>query len=100
LSIVVNELIVRILFRGVAGMDGAVLAFVLIGLMIGAAIGWLVGCRASAGAKQTIATLRAYVDEVVKERDINRSAAGELAALKAAQTERERAFEERMTEIR
>jgi DNA recombination protein RmuC len=81
-------------------MDGAVLAFVLIGLMIGAAIGWLVGCRASAGAKQTIATLRAYVDEVVKERDINRSAAGELAALKAAQTERERAFEERMTELR
>src|SRR6478672_4620994 len=85
---------------GVTVMDTAVLGFVVIALAIGALIGWLVGSRAAAGAKQTVENLRLQLDEVVKERDVNRSAVNELGALKAAQEERERAFEERLTELK
>ena len=81
-------------------MDAAVVAFVFIALGIGALIGWLVGNRAAAGARQTLDSLRCQLDEAAGERDVNRTAANELAALKAAQEEREKIFETRMAELR
>src|SRR3954463_10122380 len=80
-------------------MDWAVLVFVLIALAIGAAVGWLIGGRASAAARQTIDHLRLQLDEVVRERDANRKAADELVALKATQEEREKAHELRLKEL-
>jgi DNA recombination protein RmuC len=80
-------------------MDAAVLGFTIIALAIGALIGWLLGSRAAAGAAHTVDSLRLQLDEVAKERDYNRSAAQELAALKAAYEERERAFEGRIKEL-
>ena len=61
-------------------------------LALGALVGWLLGSRDGAGAKQTVENLRMQLDEVVKERDVNRTAAQDLAALRAGQEERERAF--------
>jgi DNA recombination protein RmuC len=81
-------------------MDSTVLLFAIVALVIGALIGWLVGSREGTAAKQTVENLRLQLDEVVRERDANRGAAHELAALKAAQSEREKAFEERMAELR
>jgi DNA recombination protein RmuC len=68
-------------------------------LIVGGAIGWLWASREAAGAKQTVESLRLQLDEVVKERDSNRSAANELAALRAAQQERDRAHEARLKEL-
>src|SRR4051794_20520458 len=73
-------------------MSAAVLGFIIVALAIGALIGWLIGSRAAAGAKQTVDSLRLQLDEVVKERDSNRAAVAELGAIKAAQAEREKAF--------
>jgi len=78
---------------------GIVVAIVVVALALGALIGWLLGSRESAGAKLTVDTLRMQLDEVVKERDSNRIAAQDLAAVKAAQEERERSFEEKITEL-
>jgi DNA recombination protein RmuC len=80
-------------------MGAAVLGFVLLALVVGAVIGWLVGSGAAAASKQIIESLRLQLDEVVKERDSNRSAAQDLAALRAAQEERERAFQARIAEL-
>src|SRR6478672_8572745 len=81
-------------------MDATVLVFLVVALAVGALIGWLLGSREGAGAKQTIETLRLQLDEVVKERDANRSAGHELAALKAAQEEREKAFEQQIAALK
>jgi DNA recombination protein RmuC len=75
------------------------LVVALAALALGVLIGWLFASRESAGAKQAIESLRLQLDEVVKERDANRAAASELAALKATQGEREKAFDERMREL-
>jgi DNA recombination protein RmuC len=80
-------------------MDAAVLGFLIVALAIGGVIGWLVGSRAAVASKQVIESLRLQLDEVVKERDANRSAAQDLAAMRAAQEERERAFEARIAEL-
>jgi DNA recombination protein RmuC len=77
-------------------MDWALVAFVLIALIVGAALGWLWASREAAGAKQTVENLRLQLDEVVKERDGNRGAVSELAALKAAQEQREKAFQQQI----
>ena len=80
-------------------MSGTVIAFVAIALAIGALVGWLLGSRDGAGARQTIDSLRLQLDEVVKERDANREAATRLAAVEAAQSEREKGFEARIKEL-
>ena len=80
-------------------MSGTVIAFVAIALATGALVGWLLGSREGAGARQTIDNLRLQLDEVVKERDANREAATRLAALEAAQSEREKGFEARIKEL-
>jgi DNA recombination protein RmuC len=73
-------------------VDAAARPFVLVGLIVGAALGWLWASREAAGARQTVENLRLQLDEVVKERDASRGAVNELGALKAAQEERERSF--------
>ena len=77
---------------------GAV-AFVLLALLVGAALGWLYASRESAGAKQALDSLRLQLDAVVKERDLNREAATKLAAIEASQIERDRGFEARIQEL-
>ena len=81
-------------------MDTAVVAFVVLALIVGAALGWLWASREAAGAKQTIENLRLQLDEVVRERDANRGALSELAALKAAQEEREKSFEQQLAALK
>lgn len=80
-------------------MDASLIIVATIALALGALIGWLFAGRETAGARQTCESLRLQLDEVVKERDSNRLAAQELAAVKAAQEERERAFEEKIAEL-
>lgn len=77
-----------------------IVAFIVLALLVGGALGWLWASRESAGARQTVDTLRLQLDEVVKERDANRSAANDLAAYRAAQDEREKGFEARLAEMR
>src|SRR3954451_18678541 len=81
-------------------MDAAVIAFCVVALGVGALIGWLLGSRDGAGAKQTVANLRLQLDEVVKERDSNRGAVNELGALKAAQEEREKSFQQQIAALK
>ena len=77
-----------------------IVAFILLGLIIGAVIGCLWAGRETAGAKQTVETLRLQLDEVVKERDANRGASNELAALRATQDEREKGFQQQLTSLK
>jgi DNA recombination protein RmuC len=79
---------------------GIVVAVVVVALALGALIGWLLGSREGAGAKLTVDTLRMQLDEVVKERDANRTAAQDLAALRAAQEERERSFQQQIEALK
>jgi DNA recombination protein RmuC len=76
-----------------------VLAAAIVGLALGALIGWLYGGREAAAAKQTTETLRLQLDEVVKERDQARASSDassrELAALQADA----RNFEQRMKDL-
>jgi DNA recombination protein RmuC len=81
-------------------MNATVLLFIVVAIAVGALIGWLLGSRQSAGAAQTVDSLRLQLDEVVKERDSNRSAVSELAALKAAQEEREKSFQKQIEALK
>jgi DNA recombination protein RmuC len=81
-------------------MDAAVLGFVVVALVIGGVIGWLVGSRAAAGARQTVDNLRLQLVEVVRERDLNRAAVGELGALKATHEEREKSFQQQIEALK
>jgi DNA recombination protein RmuC len=80
-------------------MDSTVLLFAIVALVIGALIGWLVGSREGAAAKQTVENLRLQLDEVVKERDAGRAnydhASRQLAALQADA----RNFDQRMKDL-
>ncbi|HEX3676121.1 MAG TPA: DNA recombination protein RmuC, partial [Sphingomicrobium sp.] len=80
-------------------MNATAIAFVLVALVVGAALGWLWAGRAAAGARQTVENLRLQLSEVVRERDANRDAATRLAALEASQLERGRGFEARIREL-
>lgn len=77
-----------------------IVAFSLLGVLIGGVVGWLYASRESAGAKQTVENLRLQLDEVVKERDSNRAAVSELAGLKAAHAERERSFDQQLAALK
>jgi DNA recombination protein RmuC len=77
-----------------------VLLGLALGLVIGGLVGWLWAGREAAGATQTVENLRLQLDEVVKERDSNRGAVNELAALKAAQEEREKAFAQQIEALK
>ncbi|MEO7276800.1 MAG: DNA recombination protein RmuC [Sphingomicrobium sp.] len=81
-------------------MNSAVIAFIVVALLLGGALGWLWASREGAGAKQTVDHLRLQLDEVVRERDLNRLAVSELAGLKAAQAERERSFEQQLAALK
>jgi DNA recombination protein RmuC len=80
-------------------MSLGVVAFVILALVVGVAIGWLYASREAAGAKHTVESLRLQLDEVVRERDVNRDAATRLAAMEAAQAERDKGFEARIQEL-
>lgn len=80
-------------------MDTAVIMFILLALIVGAALGWLWAGREAAASKREAENLRLQLDEAVKERDLNREAAIKLAALEASQLERERGFEARIKEL-
>ena len=81
-------------------MDLSIVLIAVIALGLGTLIGWLVGSRAGAGGAQVIESLRLQLDSVTEERDANRSAASELAILRAAQEERERSFEQQIEALR
>ena len=81
-------------------MDATVIAIVLVALIVGGVIGWLWASREAAGAKQTVENLRLQLEEVVKERDANRGAVSELAALKAGQEEREKSFQQQIEALK
>ncbi|HEX3422832.1 MAG TPA: DNA recombination protein RmuC [Sphingomicrobium sp.] len=68
-------------------------------LILGTVLGWLWASRESAGARQTVESLRLQLDEAIRERDVNRDSATRLAALEASQFERERGFEARIKEL-
>jgi len=80
-------------------MSLAVVAIVILAVLVGATIGWLYASREAAGARHTVDSLRLQLDEVVKERDANRDAAIRLAAMEAAQVERDKGFEARIQEL-
>jgi DNA recombination protein RmuC len=61
----------------------------------GALIGWLLGSRGGEQARAAVESLRMQLDEVREERDANRNAARDLAALQADA----RAFEQRMQDL-
>jgi DNA recombination protein RmuC len=81
-------------------MEASAIIFVILALIVGAALGWLLGSRDATAAKQTVTNLRTQLDEVVRERDVNRSAVSELAALRAAQEEREKSFEQQLAGLK
>lgn len=81
-------------------MDAALIISVIAALAIGVLIGWLLGSRDGAAARQTVENLRLQLDGVVAERDANRSAANDLAILRAAKEERERSFQEQIEALR
>ncbi|MCF2513991.1 DNA recombination protein RmuC [Sphingomonas sp. G124] len=81
-------------------MDVNLVFVAIAGLALGALVGWLFGSRSGAAAREVIDSLRLQLDGVREERDEHRAAAQELAALKAAQGEREKAFREQIESLR
>src|SRR6478672_2579666 len=81
-------------------MNTTALLFVVVALAMGALIGWLLGSREGVGARQTVDNLRLQLDEVVRERDSNRSAMSELGALKATHEEREKSFQQQIEALK
>ena len=102
-------------------MDATNIVILLFALALGALLGWLVGSRASAAGQGAVDSLRLQLDSVREERDGHvrtmseerqhharsletvRAEHGELATRHAAaaaqQDERERGFEQRLTEL-
>ena len=80
-------------------MDAILIIVAIVALGFGALVGWLLGSRGGEQGRATAESLRMQLDEVVKERDSNRAAVQELAAFRAAQVEREKAFEEKVAEL-
>jgi DNA recombination protein RmuC len=68
-----------------------VIVIVVFALLIGLAVGWVLGGKSARGGAETTTHLRAMLDEVVAERD---AAKDRLARLETSLEERERGFEE------
>jgi DNA recombination protein RmuC len=77
-------------------MDATVLAFVVLALLVGGVVGWFM---ASATGKAVTQSLRLQLNEVAKERDANKDAARDFAALRATQEERDRNYTARLAEL-
>lgn len=80
-------------------MDAAAIGFVLVALIVGAALGWLWASREGMGAKQTVENLRLQLDEVVKERDAARANCDEASRNLAALQADARNFDQRMKDL-
>ncbi len=80
-------------------MDAAVIAFVFIAAAVGAALGWLIGSRQSAGERRTSEMLRLQRDELVKERDGVRLQLDESERARSALEADARNFETRMADL-
>ena len=80
-------------------MDAAFFAFVFIALLVGGAIGWLLGSRDGVGARHTVENLRLQLDEVVKERDAARTACDAAAKEVATLQADARNFDQRMKDL-
>ena len=61
-------------------MDTTVLAVAVLALGVGALIGWLLGSKQAAAAREVTLNLRAQLDAVTQERDSAKPALQELAA--------------------
>ena len=81
-------------------MDASLIIVAIVALALGALIGWLLGSKSAAAAKEVTESLRSQLNSVIQERDVNRDAATKLAAMEAAQQERDRSFQERLEELR
>jgi DNA recombination protein RmuC len=81
---------------GEGRLDATLVIIAIVALALGALIGWLIGNRSGAAAREVIDSLRLQLNAVTQERDEHRGAAQELAALKAAQEERDRAHRQQL----
>lgn len=73
-----------------------VIAVVVLALLLGLAIGWLMGVRSARAGVDTFGSLRLMLDGVTVERD---EARVDLARIQTALIERERGFEEQKTAL-
>ena len=91
-------------------MDSTIVIIAIVGLALGALIGWLLGSRGAAAGQGVADSLRLQLDAVREERDTHARAIDSLrgehhdlwsrhAAAAAAQDERERGFEARLVEL-
>lgn len=77
-----------------------VASIIVLAVAFGSFVGWLIGSKQAAAAKEVTESLRSQLDAVVAERDANREAATTLAALQATQAERDRNYKERLEELK
>src|SRR3954464_13462376 len=80
-------------------MNATVLLFIVVAIAVGALIGWLLGSRQSAGAAQTVDSLRLQLDEVVKERNQARTTCDTVSRDLAALQADARNFDQRMKDL-
>lgn len=89
---------------------GVVILVSLLALGAGVLVGWLLGSRSAAAAKQVTESLRLQLDGVVRERDTgiqelsvlratHAEASSSLAAIRATHEERERGFEQQIASL-
>ena len=92
---------VRISFRVLGGpLDASLIIVALVALALGALIGWLFGSRSGAAARRRSSNRSGCSStECARSATSIAAAAQELAALKAAQGEREKAFGEQMEDL-
>ena len=76
------------------------IALMLVALALGGLIGWLFGSRSTSSSKDVVENLRFQLNEVIKERDENRSAASQLAALQAKQEERDENYQKQLADLK
>ena len=80
-------------------MDASLIIVAIIALALGALIGWLFAGRETAGAKQTIESLRMQLDGVASERDDARDQIGPLSAELARLRAEAEHFDQRMKDL-